>query len=259
MKRIFFLPAIFSLLYANSQSITTPLLNYLITQSSDQSSETEGLTSPVPSDSSAHPAGHAASAPDSMVSEEYRIEYGDVLEIVILGEEGLSRTLMVMHNGTISFPLVGEVKVIGLTTEEAAELLAEKLRKYFTHPVVSIILESPTTPYVSVFGEVMQKGAIEYQRGLRVIDYIALAGGPAPDANLGRVRVIRFQSGKPRVTDINVDEILKKGITDQNYVLKSGDWLYVPRKFAFPLGTVLQVVTLVVTGVNLYLTIHALY
>ena len=45
----------------------------------------------------------------------YRIEPGDLLEIVILGEEELSRTLMVMHNGTISFPLVGEVKVGGLT------------------------------------------------------------------------------------------------------------------------------------------------
>jgi len=47
----------------------------------------------------------------------------------LLGEEELSRTLMVMHNGTISYPLIGEIKVAGLTTEETAVLLIEKLKK----------------------------------------------------------------------------------------------------------------------------------
>ena len=71
--------------------------------------------------------------------ETYRIEPGDVLEIVILGEDELARTLMVMHNGTISFPLVGEVKVAGLTTDQASSVLAQRLERYFVHPVVSII------------------------------------------------------------------------------------------------------------------------
>ncbi|MGB7055094.1 MAG: polysaccharide biosynthesis/export family protein, partial [bacterium] len=81
----------------------------------------------------------------------YRIEPGDLLEVIILGEDELARTLMVMHNGTISFPLVGEVKVAGLTTDQASSVLAQRLEKYFIHPVVSIILQSPTLPYVSVF------------------------------------------------------------------------------------------------------------
>ena len=129
--------------------------------------------------------------------ELYKIEPGDVLEIDILGEEELSRTLMVMHNGAISFPLVGEIKVAGLSTDDASVLLASALRKYFTHPVVSIILKSPSIPYVSVFGEVFRQGAIEYQRGLRVSDYIALAGGPTPNAKLGAVRVARLQPVEP--------------------------------------------------------------
>jgi polysaccharide export outer membrane protein len=199
------------------------------------------------------PTNHSITSVDTTT---YRIESGDLLEIVILGEEELSRTLMVMHNGTISFPLIGEVKVADLTTEQAAELLAEKLKKYFTHPVVSIVLKSPTLPYVSVFGEVLRQGAIEYQRGLRVTDYIALAGGPTGRANLRKVKVVRFQEGKGVAMTISVDDILKTGSMKKNFELKSGDWIHVSKKFTINWGTVLQFATLVLTATNLYLTIQ---
>ncbi|MGB3479970.1 MAG: polysaccharide biosynthesis/export family protein, partial [bacterium] len=188
----------------------------------------------------------------------YLIESGDLLEIIILGEEELSRTLMVMHNGTVSFPLIGEAKIAGLTTEQAAELLAERLKKYFTQPVVSIIFKSPTLPYVSVFGEVLRQGAVEYQRGLRVTDYIALAGGPTTKANLSKVKVVKFQGGVPLATTINVDDIMNKGIIEQNFELKSGDWIHIDKKFTINWGTVLQFATLTLTALNLYITIDRL-
>jgi polysaccharide export outer membrane protein len=186
----------------------------------------------------------------------YYIEPGDLLEIVVLGEEELSRTLMVMHNGTISFPLIGEVMVTGLTTEEATALLEAKLKKYFTHPVISIVLKSPTLPYVSVFGEVLRPGAVEYQRGLRVTDYIALAGGPTPAANLGKVNVVRFLTGEPVVEIVNVNEILKQGLIEGNYPLKSGDWVFVSKKFVVNWGLVVQTLTFVVAVANLYITVQ---
>jgi len=165
---------------------------------------------------------------------------------------------MVMHNGTVSFPLIGEAKIAGLTTEQAAELLAERLKKYFTQPVVSIIFKSPTLPYVSVFGEVLRQGAVEYQRGLRVTDYIALAGGPTTKANLSKVKVVKFQGGVPLATTINVDDIMNKGIIEQNFELKSGDWIHIDKKFSINWGTVLQFATLTLTALNLYITIDRL-
>jgi polysaccharide export outer membrane protein len=188
----------------------------------------------------------------------YRIEPGDVLEIVVLGEEELSRTVMVMHNGTVSYPLIGEVRIAGLTTDEASVVLATKLKNYFTHPVVSIILKSPTIPYVSVFGEVARPGAIEYQRGLRVTDYIALAGGPTPTAHLGRVKVVTLEAGKRTVRTVNINRILEKGLTEHNYELKAGDWVHVTRKFSINWGAVLQFSTLIITALNLYITIQRL-
>lgn len=222
MKKFIVLLSIFSLLYATNLE----LLKGLITQTK---------------------SGEAI----------YRIEPGDLLEIVILGEEELARTLMVMHNGTISFPLVGEVQVAGLTTDQASSVLAQRLEKYFIHPVVSIVLQSPTLPYVSVFGEVLRQGAVEYQRGLRVTDYIALAGGPSPAANLGNVRVVRSQTAgasAKSVQIINVDRILSQGEIAYNYELKSGDWIYVPRRFTINWGTIISTLTLAVAVLNLYIT-----
>ena len=193
----------------------------------------------------------------SRKQEGYKIEAGDVLEIEVIGEEGLERTLMVMHNGSVSFPMVGEVKVAGLSTDEAAALIAEELRDYYTHPVVTVILKSPSIPYVSVFGEVLRQGAVEYQRGLRVTDYIALAGGPTTAANLGKVRVARVQPVDPplmMVETIDMNKVLNEGIMAKNYQLKSGDWVYVPKKFTINWNIVLSTLTLAATLLNLYIT-----
>jgi len=199
-------------------------------------------------------------ASDSMSADtsSYRIEPGDVLQIDVLGEEELSQSLIVWYNGNISFPLIGEVKVIGLTTEQAAGLITEKLKKYYIFPVVSVILKSPTLAYVSVYGEVLRPGTFDYQRGFRITDYIALAGGPKGSANLRKVRVVRFQTEKPVATTINLDNIIKKGLTEENFELKSGDWLYVSKKFTIEWGFVLQLTTIALTSLNLYLTIQRL-
>lgn len=184
------------------------------------------------------------------------IESGDVLEIVILGEEGLSRTLMVMRSGNISFPLIGDVHVAGLTSDQATELLAGRLKKYFTHPIISVIFQSPSTPHVSVFGEVLRPGALEYQRGLRLSDYIALAGGPKPGGDLTRVKVIRFDNDKSSAEVVDVAAIIQQGQSETNYILKSGDWLNVPEKRSFNWGAFFQVATLGITLINLFIVLN---
>ena len=251
MKKLFVLLLLFSFI---SAQFTIPLGNVVDseTQTPEGSKDTNDS---VTGDSIANDTN------DSMTNDSmtiYLIERGDLLEIVILGEEELSRTLMVMHNGTISFPLIGEIKVAGLTTEQAVELLVEKLKKYFTQPVISIIFKSPTLPYVSVFGEVLRQGAVEYQRGLRVSDYIALAGGPGSRANLGKVKVVRFQQGIPVAITINVNDILNKGLMENNFELKSGDWIQVSKKFTINWGVVLGFLTLSISVLNLYITLDRL-
>ena len=265
-KRIFVLCLLGAFLYGQTAEITASLSDGNKT-SQEQGSVEQREKAPIGDDAIAqttideqaasdiHQKQTGASGSSSQEgSGTYVIEAGDVLEIVVLGEEDLTRTMMVMHNGTISFPLVGELKVAGLSTEQAAAFLAQKLRRYYTHPVVSIVLQSPTAPHVSVFGQVSRQGAVEYQRGLRLTDYVALAGGPTPRANLGKVRVVRFVNEKPVVSEVNVNEILIKGRTSENIELKSGDWVYVPERFTINWSTVLSTLALAVAAMNLYIT-----
>ncbi len=186
----------------------------------------------------------------------YRIEPGDVLEIVILGEEELSRDLLVMHNGNITFPLIGDIKVAGMTTEEVAREIANGLKRYFVQPVVSVIIKGPAISAVSVYGEVLKPGVVNYQRGLRVSDYIALAGGPTDRANLKKVKVVHNEGGRPVVRIVNIDAVLKKGKSEGNLELKAGDLIYIGKRFYINWGTVLQFATLALTAVNLYITIE---
>ncbi|MGQ9534891.1 MAG: polysaccharide biosynthesis/export family protein [bacterium] len=186
---------------------------------------------------------------------EYRIEPGDVLEVVILGEEELSRDLLVMHNGNITFPLIGDIKVVGLTTSEAADSLTSRLKKYFVQPLVSVILKGPTISTISVYGEVVRPGTVDYQRGLRISDYVALAGGPTDRANLKKVKVVRNTAEGVKVYTVNLGAILKKGIEKENFELKAGDWVYIGRKFMINWTNVLQFATLTLTAINLYIAI----
>ncbi len=185
----------------------------------------------------------------------YRIEPGDVLEIVILGEEELSRDLLVMHNGNITFPLIGDIKVAGLTTNEVADTLTDKLKKYFVQPLVSVILKGPTISAIAVYGEVVRPGTVEYQRGLRLSDYVALAGGPTDRANLKKVKVVRNTAQGVKVYTVNLGAILKKGIEKDNFELKAGDWVYIGKRFTINWTNVLQFATLTLSAINLYLVI----
>lgn len=192
----------------------------------------------------------------SIKTTDYRIEPGDVLEIVILGEEELSRDLLVMHNGNITFPLIGDIKVAGLTTGDVADSLANRLKKYFVQPLVSVILKGPTISAIAVYGEVVRPGTVEYQRGLRLSDYVALAGGPTDRASLKKVKVVRNTSEGVRVYTVNLGAILKKGIEKENFELKAGDWVYIGRKFMINWTNVLQFATLTLTAINLYIAIR---
>ncbi|MEO0166290.1 MAG: polysaccharide biosynthesis/export family protein [candidate division WOR-3 bacterium] len=191
-------------------------------------------------------------------TSDYRIEPGDVLEVVVLGQEELSRDLLVMHNGNITFPLVGDIKVVGLTTKEVADTIAILLKKYFVQPLVSVILKGPSVSTVAVYGEVVRPGTVQYQRGLRVSDYVALAGGPNDRANLKKVKVVRNTGNGIKVYTINLENILKKGSEKDNFELKAGDWIYIGKKFMINWGTVLQFATLTLTAVNLYVTVERL-
>ena len=205
---------------------------------------------PVPAAEEEPSAADAGPAPASSLSSEgttdeaapadrtempppaaaYLISPNDVLAINVLGEDDLSLRVRVSENGSISFPLLGEVRAAGyspLQFERRLEALLEK--DYLVSPSVNVtILEYST---ISVLGQVKKPGSFEIKGQLTVTQAIALAGGLTDTASPNGTKVIRKLNGKEEIIPIKLQDILSNGDLSDDISLKPGDLVVVPESF----------------------------
>lgn len=161
---------------------------------------------------------------------DYRLSGADLLEITVFGEKDLDRKVRVSQDGSITFPLVGAVRVGGLTTADAENALAKSLAVYVRDPQVSIFIKEYGNKKVFVFGQVAKPGAIELpeETQLTVLGAVSQAQGFTPIAAPDRTRVIRMEGGKSKTFVIVVSDITQHGRKDEDMVLKPNDIVFVP-------------------------------
>lgn len=118
-------------------------------------------------------AAPAASAPDLMLGP------GDLIELKVYGVGDLSETLRIATNGDIDLPLIGAVKVGGLTVDQAQKAVEQRLVSggFINEPHVSILVREFTTQGVSVLGEVQHPGHFPILSARHLMDAISAAGG----------------------------------------------------------------------------------
>ena len=152
---------------------------------------------------------------------------GDVLSIRVFREKELSGDFMVDADGTIQFPLVGLVSVIGLTPNQVAVRLTRQLgEEYLRSPQVSVLLKEVNSRKVSVLGQVTKPGTFTYQDRLTLVEAITLAGGLDKLADAGRVKITRLRDGREQHFVIALDRILDGRAP--NLPLAAGDVVFVP-------------------------------
>ena len=166
-------------------------------------------------------------------SSEYKLGPENVLQIdVYYGpDKELSRKVRVSPNGYISFLLLGEVKVKGLTVSEIEEELTYLLEKdYLVNPQVSIFIEEYST--VSILGQVNEPGSYPIRGNLSVIELISTAGGFTKIAATNDVKVIRTNpNGRKTTIKVKANDIINKGREDEDVQLKAGDIVTVAESF----------------------------
>ena len=124
-----------------------------------------------------------AATPAATVGE-YEVGPGDVLEVNVYGNDDLSRIVTVQPNGSISYPLIGEVQVAGLTVAEVRRKITNLLeRDYLVKPQVEVKVREYNSQYVSVVGEVNSPGRKPLRGRTRLIDLLSEAGGFKPTAS----------------------------------------------------------------------------
>lgn len=152
----------------------------------------------------------------------YIIKEGDQLQITVLGTiDDLNTQVVVSQNGTIFTQWTGEVKVAGLTFEEAQIEITKKLSRYFKNFEV-IVGFPPTKPRFSIIGEVQKPGMYDLVPNLTLLEAISLAGGPTERAS-GEVRITKNNKD---VSIIHLDEILQKGKIENNIIISPSDIIY---------------------------------
>ena len=120
----------------------------------------------------------------------YHLGPGDRVSITVLGESDLSMEVRIPQSGVLRYPLLGDVRIEGLTIDELEQLITEGLKgPYLVEPRVAITLVA-FRPLV-VRGAVQRPGDVVYQDGLTIAGAIALAGGFTGRASRSRIEVIR--------------------------------------------------------------------
>lgn len=158
--------------------------------------------------------------------KEYVISPNIILEIKVYQEPDLSVTVRVSQDGTINYPLLGNIKAVGLSVRELEKNIIDLLTQdYLVDPQVSIFVKEYTK--ISVLGQVRISGAYELKAGLTVMDAIALAGGFTEKADAADVKLVRTKGDEKQTIDINANEIIEKGNKEKNILLEPGDLIIV--------------------------------
>ena len=164
---------------------------------------------------------------------DYKLGGADLIDIQVYQQKDLDRLLRVSQNGTISFPLVGTVKVGGLSVAQAEEALSTKLKDFIISPQVTIFIKEYGNKKVFVMGEVTKPGSFDLptEAKLTVLEAVSLAGGFTAIAAPDRTKVIRNVAGKSQSFTIPVSDITKRGEKQKDLPLEPGDVIWVPQSF----------------------------
>ncbi len=155
--------------------------------------------------------GSAVAAPTA--ASTYRINAGDELEIYVWGEERLQRKVKVLPDGTIAFPLVGQVVVQGYLPSEVEALITTGLSAQYVGavPQVTVSVVVPSGMQFSVMGRVKSPGTFSPGRYVNVLEALSLAGGPGEFANLDNVLIIRKSGNQLRTFNARLASLFKVG------------------------------------------------
>ncbi len=154
------------------------------------------------------------------IAGPYLLDSGDIIRVSVYGDEELSGEFKVGDAGSISYPLIGQIKVRGLNVEQVANKISYALgAKYMRNPDVAV--EIATYRPFFIQGEVANSGAYPYVYGMSVRAAIAIAGGFSETAQRSYVTIYRRQGTKMIKGSVGLDFPIQPGDT----IIVNDRWL----------------------------------
>jgi polysaccharide export outer membrane protein len=174
----------------------------------------------------------------------YQIRSGDTLSVEVLEDPSLNRSVLVLPDGTISFPFAGSVRASGRTANQVSSSITSGIASNFaSEPTVFVTVESlreraestgPAQIDVFMMGEIASPGERQLDRGTTLVQALATTGGFTSFAATKRIILRRTdKSGKATVMRINYKAIADGTAVGQDIRLRDGDVIIVPERRLF--------------------------
>lgn len=166
------------------------------------------------------------------------------------------QTYLVDYNGNIDFPVLGTIRVAGLTRTELTTYLTKRISEYANEPIINVRLTNFT---IIVLGEVRNPGTFTIQRErITLIEALGLAGDLTIFGKRQNVRLIREVNGRKKFTDIDLTSI--NTVNSPVYYLQQNDVLYVePNKARMRSSTYNQNNGVLISAIGTLTTIIAVF
>ena len=161
-------------------------------------------------------------------SSPYLIGPEDVLHIFVWKEQDLTQDVIVLPDGKLTFPLVGEIQAQGRTVMELKDAITQRLQDYVTAPEVTVVVRTINSRRIYTLGKLNGPGPYPLVAGMTVIQALSTAGGLAEWADEKDILVIRREGGKEVQHRFNYKQYISGKNLEQNILLKPNDTIVVP-------------------------------
>jgi polysaccharide export outer membrane protein len=160
----------------------------------------------------------------------YRIQPSDVIEVQYRYTPEYNHTAAIQPDGFAALQLVGDVKVAGLTVDEAAAAIAHQAGERLRNPEVTVTLKEFVRPFFTVAGEVNHPGRFDLRGRMSAIEGIAISGGFKESSKRTTVILLR-QTGADmaEVKVLDLKKLMSAAAITEDLTLRSGDLLVVPQ------------------------------
>lgn len=217
--------------FVNGVAVIASIAMLLVAQLSAQGTATSTQTTSAPKTQNGKPV---PPPPILIVEPDYKIGVGDVLGVSVWREETATGDVVVRPDGKVTPKMMGDIFVLGLTTDDVRKLIEEGLKARFTDgvPEVQISVKAINSRMVHITGAVNKPGTYPLVGPMNANQLITLAGGLQEFANKKKVLLIRGtlkdKNGQPVTLFINYDELSKgKNVQRNNPDLMPGDQIIV--------------------------------
>ncbi len=164
----------------------------------------------------------------SIAQEPYRLNPGDILRISVWNEDALQQEVMVLPDGSISFPLVGILQVANRTPEQIQQEIKKKLSRLIPDPEINLTVSAVEGNNIFIIGKVIRPGRFPMNRPTDVVQALSLAGGFTPYAKTEDIQILRRTGKKQKVINFDYSKIAEGKALESNILLQSGDTIVVP-------------------------------